>query len=54
MLSVADIFAIKREIETATSYKCCVIYGSLPPETRSEQARRFNNPNSGYDILVAS
>lgn len=49
-----DIFAIKREIETATSYKCCVIYGSLPPETRSEQARRFNNPNSGYDILVAS
>jgi Helicase conserved C-terminal domain len=49
-----DIFAIKREIETNTEHKCCVIYGSLPPSTRSEQARRFNDPDSGYDILVAS
>jgi ATP-dependent RNA helicase SUPV3L1/SUV3 len=49
-----DIFAIKREIENSTSHKCCVIYGSLPPMTRSEQARRFNDPNSGYDVLVAS
>ena len=49
-----DIFAIKREIETNTKHKCCVIYGSLPPSTRSEQARRFNDPNSGYDVLVAS
>ena len=49
-----DIFAIKREIESLTSYKCCVIYGSLPPQTRSEQARRFNDPESGYDVLVAS
>ncbi|KAL7527736.1 hypothetical protein ACHAXR_007600 [Thalassiosira sp. AJA248-18] len=49
-----DIFAIKREIEELTPYKCCVIYGALPPHVRSEQARRFNDPNSGYDILVAS
>lgn len=49
-----DIFAIKREIEMNTNYKCGIIYGSLPPQTRSEQARRFNDPNSGYDILVAS
>jgi ATP-dependent RNA helicase SUPV3L1/SUV3 len=49
-----DIFAIKREIETNTKHKCCVIYGSLPPSTRSEQARRFNDPESGYDVLVAS
>ena len=49
-----DIFAIKREIETNTNYKCCVIYGKLPPETRADQARRFNDPESGYDILVAS
>jgi hypothetical protein len=49
-----DIFAIKREIETNTNHKCCVIYGTLPPSTRSEQARRFNDPNSGYDVLVAS
>ena len=52
--SRADIFAIKREIETTTKHKCCVIYGSLPPETRTAQARRFNNPDSGYDVLVAS
>ena len=49
-----DIFAIKREIETKTPHKCCVIYGSLPPLTRTEQARRFNDPDSGYDVLVAS
>lgn len=49
-----DIFAIKREIEKTTDHKCCVIYGSLPPQTRSDQARRFNDPNSGYDVLVAS
>ncbi len=49
-----DIFAIKREIEKTTNYKCCVVYGKLPPQTRAEQARRFNDPDSGYDILVAS
>lgn len=30
------------------------MYGQLPPETRSQQARLFNDPTSGYDILVAS
>jgi len=49
-----DIFAIKREIEKTTKYRCCVIYGKLPPQTRADQARRFNDPDSGYDILVAS
>lgn len=49
-----DIFAIKREIESKTPHKCCVIYGSLPPSTRSGEARRFNDPDSGYDVLVAS
>lgn len=49
-----DIFAIKREIESSTKYKCCIIYGSLPPSTRAEQAKLFNDPDSGYDILVAS
>ena len=88
-----DIFSIKREIESLTKYKCCVVYGKvrmlylyfntylqenfaiykilltsncafttycfvvlcqLPPETRSKQARLFNEPDTGYDILVAS
>lgn len=49
-----DIFAVKKEIEKLTPYKCCVIYGTLPPAIRAEQARQFNDPNSGYEILIAS
>ncbi|TPX30918.1 hypothetical protein SmJEL517_g05631 [Synchytrium microbalum] len=49
-----DIFGLKREIETATGLRCAVIYGGLPPEIRSEQARLFNDPASGFDVLVAS
>lgn len=48
------MFLAKREIERDTSHKCCVIYGSLPPEIRTEQARLFNDQDSDYDILVAS
>lgn len=29
-------------------------YGTLPPETRVQQASLFNNPKSSYDVLVAS
>ena len=49
-----DIFSIKAEIERLTPLKCCTVYGQLPSETRSTQARLFNDPNSGYDVLVAS
>jgi len=49
-----DIYAIRKEIEELTPYKCCVVYGNLPPETRASQAKMFNDPDSGYDILVAS
>lgn len=52
--SKADIFSIKREIENLTNFKCCMIYGQLPSETRSSQARLFNDENSGYDVLIAS
>ena len=52
--SRADIFSIRRQIERLTPYKCSVIYGALPPETRSTQARLFNEDNTGYDVLVAS
>ncbi|KAJ1950896.1 RNA helicase [Linderina macrospora] len=48
------IFQIKNTIEQATGLKCAVIYGGLPPEARVEQARLFNDPDSGYDVLVAS
>lgn len=33
---------------------CSIIYGSLPPETRAEQARQFNDPSSDVKYLVAS
>lgn len=52
--SRADIFSIRRQVEMLTPYKCAVIYGQLPPETRSTQARLFNEENTGYDVLVAS
>ena len=35
-------------------HKCCMVYGSLPSETRSAQARIFNEEGTGYDVLVAS
>lgn len=49
-----DIFAIKREIESNTNHTCSVIYGSLPPEIRMQQAQRFNDVNSDHNILIAS
>jgi ATP-dependent RNA helicase SUPV3L1/SUV3 len=52
--SRADIFSIKRDIERLTPHKCCIIYGQLPPETRSKEAHLFNDENSGFDVLVAS
>jgi superfamily II DNA/RNA helicase len=52
--SKADIFSIRKQVELHTPFKCAIIYGQLPPETRSTQARLFNENNSGYDVLVAS
>ncbi|KAJ2000920.1 RNA helicase, partial [Coemansia thaxteri] len=48
------IFETKDIIEKETKLRCAVIYGGLPPESRVEQARLFNDPDSGYDVLVAS
>lgn len=52
--SKQEIFAIKAEIEKLTKLKCAVIYGQLPSNIRSMQARLFNEENTGYDVLVAS
>ncbi|KAL7682435.1 putative RNA helicase HrpA, mitochondrial degradasome RNA helicase subunit domain, suv3 domain 1 [Plasmopara halstedii] len=49
-----DIFQIKRDIEIKTGLKCCIIYGQLPPETRSHQARLFNDRTNDFNVLVAS
>ncbi|KAJ1458384.1 P-loop containing nucleoside triphosphate hydrolase protein [Pelagophyceae sp. CCMP2097] len=49
-----DIHLSRKAIEKHTKLKCCVVYGQLPPETRANQAKVFNDVDSGYDVLVAS
>ena len=48
------VYELKDLIEKNTKHRCCVVYGSLPPKTRNQQAGLFNDPNSPYDIIVAS
>jgi ATP-dependent RNA helicase SUPV3L1/SUV3 len=52
--SIIGIHALRREIEKKTGKQCAIVYGSLPPETRAQQARLFNDPDNDYDFLVAS
>ena len=54
VFSRLGIHALKKEIEKSTEKRVAVVYGSLPPETRAQQAKLFNDPNNDYDILVAS
>lgn len=52
--SILTIHALKRQIEQSTGRNVAIVYGSLPPETRAQQAALFNDPNNDYDFLVAS
>ena len=52
--SVMGIHALRQLVEKTLRCKVAVIYGSLPPETRAQQARLFNDPTNDYDILIAS
>ncbi|KAF2199542.1 P-loop containing nucleoside triphosphate hydrolase protein [Delitschia confertaspora ATCC 74209] len=52
--SVLGIHALRKEIEKKTGRKVAIVYGSLPPETRAQQAKLFNDPDNDYDFLVAS
>ena len=54
VFSRLGIHTMKKEIELATQKRVAVVYGSLPPEIRAQQAKLFNDPNNEYDILVAS
>ena len=49
-----SLHVLKRNIETKTGRRCAIIYGSLPPEVRVQQAALFNDPNNDYDFVVAS
>ncbi len=46
------IFNLKRDIEKRTGLRCAVAYGALPPETKAEQAKLFNEGK--LDVMVAS
>lgn len=48
------LYEIKNQIETQHRKKCCIVYGSLPPKARKEQATLFSDPSSNYDCLVAT
>ncbi|XP_010532567.1 PREDICTED: DExH-box ATP-dependent RNA helicase DExH16, mitochondrial isoform X1 [Tarenaya hassleriana] len=49
-----EIYKIRKRIESGGKHLCSVVYGSLPPETRTRQATRFNDETSEFDVLVAS
>lgn len=52
--TVMGIHSLRKQIERVTGKKVAIVYGGLPPETRAQQARLFNDPNNDYDYLVAS
>jgi ATP-dependent RNA helicase SUPV3L1/SUV3 len=52
--SRVTIHQLKKQIELETGRRCAVVYGSLPPEVRAQQAALFNDPDNEYDFLVAS
>ena len=45
---------MRRAAEAVSGKRACVVYGGLPPGTRTQQAELFNDPDSGWDVLVAS
>ncbi|GKV42414.1 hypothetical protein SLEP1_g49822 [Rubroshorea leprosula] len=53
MLKVTDD-NVENQIQDAGKHLCSVVYGSLPPETRTRQAMMFNDETSEFDVLVAS
>ncbi|KAL8997439.1 MAG: hypothetical protein Q9169_003302 [Polycauliona sp. 2 TL-2023] len=52
--SKMNIHRLKEDIERTRGKRVAVIYGSLPPEIRAQQAALFNDQTNEYDILVAS
>lgn len=54
VFSRVGIHSMKTEIEKVTAKRVAIVYGSLPPEVRAQQAALFNDPDNDYDILVAS
>ncbi|XP_042449780.1 ATP-dependent RNA helicase SUV3, mitochondrial-like [Zingiber officinale] len=49
-----EIYRLKKRVEAGGKHLCSVVYGSLPPTTRTKQAKMFNDESSEFDVLVAS
>lgn len=49
-----EVHAMRRRIERDGKHRCAVVYGALPPESRSLQAQLFNTPRNGFGVLSAS
>ncbi|WVZ60527.1 hypothetical protein U9M48_010537 [Paspalum notatum var. saurae] len=45
---------VTKRIEKEGKHLCSVVYGSLPPETRTKQATMFNDDTNDLNVLVAS
>ena len=54
VFSRLTLHKLRITIEQTTGKRVAVIYGSLPPETRAQQARLFNDPDNNYDFLIAT
>ncbi len=52
--SRSAVHSLKQRIESETAHRCAVVYGTLPPETRVEQARLFNSQDNDHTVLVAT
>jgi ATP-dependent RNA helicase SUPV3L1/SUV3 len=46
------LYSLKESIEASTGLRCGVVYGSLPPAVRRQQATQFNDPDGPLDVLV--
>ncbi|CAD5221350.1 unnamed protein product [Bursaphelenchus xylophilus] len=47
------ILAVTRQLERL-NIPCAVIYGAMPPQTKLDQAARFNDPDDATNVLVAT
>eukprot|EP01135_Chromosphaera_perkinsii_P008008 Nk52_evm80s1073 gene=Nk52_evmTU80s1073 len=52
--NIREIYRVKELIEKHKGMNCITIYGSLPPETRILAARKFNDPDNNFNVLVAT
>ncbi|XP_028390997.1 ATP-dependent RNA helicase SUPV3L1, mitochondrial-like [Dendronephthya gigantea] len=52
--SQRELYRIRKIVESSSKWKCAIVYGGLPPATKVDQARRFNDPNDNCKVLIAS